>query len=175
MPRILTRHQDQTVHMRLRQLSAALLPLAFTACLSGSDYNSSITAPSVPIEQTTFASALNVDLSQSTKTASGMYIRDLTVGTDPVATSTSTVSTYYEGFLATGYRFGYNLSPSDPYVVKIGAKEVIPGWEEGLVGMKVGGKRQLVIPPELAYGPYGSGPIPSNAVIVFNVEVVAVE
>ena len=161
--------------MRLRQLSAAFLPLAFTACLSGSDYNSSITAPNVSIEQTTFAPALNVDLSQSTKTTSGMYIRDLTVGTGPEATSTSTVSTYYEGFLATGFRFGYKLSPSDPYVVKIGANEVIPGWEEGLVGMKVGGKRQLIIPPELAYGPYGSGPIPSNAVIVFNVEVVGVE
>jgi FKBP-type peptidyl-prolyl cis-trans isomerase FkpA len=161
--------------MRLRQLSAALLPLAFTACLSGTDYNTNITAPSVPIEQTTFASTLNVDLSQSTKTTSGMYIRDLTVGTGDVATGTSTVSTYYEGFLATGYRFDYKLSPSDPYVVKIGANQVIEGWEEGLVGMKVGGKRQLVIPPELAYGPYGSGPIPSNAVIVFNVQLVAVQ
>jgi peptidylprolyl isomerase len=161
--------------MRLRQLSAALLSLAFTACLSGSDYNSSITAPNIPIEQTTFASTLNVDLSQSTKTTSGMYVRDLTVGTGAVATSTSSVNVYYEGFLATGFRFDYKLSPSDPYAVKLGTKSVIDGWEEGLVGMKVGGKRQLIIPPELCYGPYGYGAIPSNAVLVFNIELVSVQ
>jgi peptidylprolyl isomerase len=160
--------------MRLRRLSAALLPLAFTACLSGSDYNSSITAPNIPLEQTTFASTLNVDLSKSTKTASGMYLRDLTVGSGAAATSTSSVTVYYEGFLSNGYRFDARLSPSDPYAVKIGAKQVIPGWEEGLVGLQVGGKRQLIIPPELAYGPYGSGPIPSNAVIVFSIELKSV-
>jgi FKBP-type peptidyl-prolyl cis-trans isomerase len=162
--------------MRLRQLSVALLPLAFTACLSGTDYNSSITAPNIPIEQTTFAPALNVDLSQSNKTASGMYIRELTEGAGTAATSSSTVSVYYEGFLATGFKFGATLSPSAPFgPLKLGTQSVIPGWEEGLVGMKVGGKRQLVIPPELAYGPYGSGPIPSNAVLVFNIELVTVQ
>ena len=161
--------------MRLRQLSVALLPLAFTACLSGSDYNSSITAPNIPIEQTTFASTLNVDLTKSTKTSSGMYIRDLTVGGGAAVTSTSSVTVYYEGFLANGYRFDARLSPSDPYPVKLGTKSVIDGWEQGLVGMKAGGKRQLVIPPELGYGPYGYGDIPSNAVLVFNVEIVAVQ
>lgn len=161
--------------MRLRQLFAALLPLAFTACLSGSDYNTSITAPNVPIEQTTFASTLNVDLSQSTKTTSGMYIRDLVVGTGAAATSTSSVTVYYEGFLATGYRFDARLSPQDPYPVKLGTKSVIDGWEEGLVGMQAGGKRQLIIPPELGYGPYGFGAIPSNAVLVFNVEMKSVQ
>jgi FKBP-type peptidyl-prolyl cis-trans isomerase len=161
--------------MRLRQFAVALLPLAFTACLSGSDYNSSITAPNVPIEQTTFASTLNVDLTKSTKTTSGMYIRDLTEGTGAVATSTSNVNVYYEGFLASGFRFDYKLSPSDPFNVKLGTKAVIDGWEEGLVGMKVGGKRQLVIPPELAYGPYGYRAVPSNAVLVFTIELVSVQ
>lgn len=160
--------------MRLRRLCVAFLPLAFTACLSGSDYNSSITNPLIPIEQTTFAASLNVDLSKSTKTTSGMYIRELAVGTGAVATSTSTVSTYYEGFLANGTRFDAKLSPSDPYSLTIGAHTVIPGWEEGLVGMKVGGKRQLVIPPNLAYGTYGFKDIPSNAVVVFNIELVSV-
>ena len=161
--------------MRLRQFAVALLPLAFTACLSGSDYNSSITAPNIPIEQTTFASTLNVDLSKSTKTTTGMYIRDLVVGTGALATSTSSLNVYYEGFLASGYRFDYKLSPSDPYNVKLGTRSVIDGWEQGLVGMKVGGKRQLIIPPELGYGPYGFGSIPSNAVLVFNIELVSAQ
>ena len=162
--------------MRFRQLAAVLVPLAFTACLSGSDYNSTITAPNIPIEQTTFASALNVDLTKSTKTTTGMYIRDLTVGTGAVVTSTSTLTVYYEGFLASGYRFDYTLSPSTPYgPFKLGTKSVIDGWDQGLVGMKVGGKRQLLIPPELGYGPYGFKVIPSNAVLVFNVEIVSVQ
>ena len=161
--------------MRLRQLFVALVPFAFTACLSGSDYNSSITAPNIPIEQTTFASTLNVDLSKSNKTSTGMYIRDLTVGTGAVATSTSAVNVYYEGFLANGYRFDYKLSPQDPFNVKLGTRSVIDGWEQGLVGMKAGGKRQLIIPPELGYGPYGYGTVPSNAVLVFNIELVTVQ
>jgi FKBP-type peptidyl-prolyl cis-trans isomerase len=162
--------------MRLRRLAVALLPIAFTACLSGTDYNSSITAPNIPIEQTTFAPALNVDLTQSTKLTSGMYIRDLTVGTGTVVTSTSTITAYYEGFLASGFRFDFKLSPSEPFGPKtLGTNSVIAGWDQGLVGMKVGGKRQLVIPPELGYGPYGADKVPSNAVLVFNVEIVAVQ
>ena len=159
--------------MRLRQLSVALLPLAFTACLSGSDYNSSITAPNIPIEQTTFAASLNVDLSKSTKLPSGMYIRDLTVGTGAAVTGTSTVSTYYEGFLANAFRFDFRLSPQETFNAKLGTNSVIPGWDQGLVGMKAGGKRQLIIPPELGYGPYGAGNVPPNAVLVFNVEIVS--
>jgi FKBP-type peptidyl-prolyl cis-trans isomerase len=162
--------------MRLRRLSAALLPLAFTACLSGSDYNSSITNPLVPIEQTTFAATLNVDLSQSTKLPSGMYIRELQVGTGDAVTSSSTVTTYYEGFLSNGNRFDYTLSPSTPYgPFKLGTNSVIEGWDLGLVGMKVGGKRQLIIPPDLGYGPYGFREVPSNAVLVFNVEIVSAQ
>jgi FKBP-type peptidyl-prolyl cis-trans isomerase len=162
--------------MRLRKLAVALLPLAFTACLSGSDYNSSITNPLVPIEQTTFASTLNVDLSQSTKLPSGMYIRDLVVGTGAAVTSTSTITAYYEGFLATGFRFDYALSPSTPYgPVKLGTNSVIAGWDLGLVGMKVGGKRQLIIPPELGYGTYGVGKVPGNAVLVFTVEILTAQ
>ena len=72
--------------MRLRRLSVALLPLAFAACLEGTDYSTNV-APIVPIEQTTFAATLNVDLSKSTKSATGLYTRDLTVGTGAVATS----------------------------------------------------------------------------------------
>jgi len=161
--------------MRLRPLAVALLlPFAFTACLEGTDYSTNV-APNIPIEQTTFASTLNVNLAASTKTASGLYIRDITVGTGDVATSTSTVSVYYAGYLSNGQLFDSRSSPSAPFgPLKLGVNAVIKGWDEGLVGMKVGGKRQLIIPPTLAYGPAGYGAIPSNAVLVFTVELVAV-
>jgi FKBP-type peptidyl-prolyl cis-trans isomerase FkpA len=161
--------------MRLRRLSVALLPLAFAACLEGTDYSTNVT-PNIPIEQTTFAASLNVDLSKSTKSATGMYTRDLTVGTGATATATSLVTVYYAGYLANGQLFDSRSSPSTPFSVQLGPNaNIIEGWKEGLVGMKVGGVRQLVIPPELAYGAAGLGPIPSNAVLVFTVELVSVQ
>ena len=160
--------------MRLRRLSVALLPLAFSACLSGTDYSTNVT-PAVPIEQTTFAASLNVDLTQSTKTASGLYIRDLTVGTGAAATSVYPTSVYYAGYLATGQRFDFRASPSQPFAITAASGRVIAGWEEGIVGMKVGGTRQLIIPPSLAYGAAGDPPvIPANAVLVFTVELVSI-
>jgi FKBP-type peptidyl-prolyl cis-trans isomerase len=157
--------------MSLRRFAAVLLPLAFTACLEGTDYTTNVT-PAVPIEQTTFAPALNVVLSQSTKTSSGLYYRDLTVGTGTVVPTGGLVSVYYEGFLANGTRFDYRISPSSTYDVRLGSPGLIQGWSEGIVGMKVNGTRQLIIPPDLAYGAFGTanGAIPPNAVLVFTIE-----
>lgn len=157
--------------MNLRRYAAVLLPLAFTACLEGTDYTTN-TTPSIPIEQTTFASALNVNLSQSTKTSSGLYYRELTVGDGAVVPTGGLVSVYYQGYLANGTRFDYRLSPSATFDVRLGSAGLIQGWSEGIVGMKVNGTRQLIIPPELAYGVYGSssGVIPPNAVLVFTIE-----
>ena len=162
--------------MNLRRYAAVLIPLAFTACLEGTDYSTN-PYPNVPIEQTTFASALNVDLAASTKSSTGLYSRDLTLGTGNTATASSRVSTYYSGYLANGAKFGDLLSPSTPFSFTIGASpaEVIKGWDEGVVGMKVGGTRQLIIPPELGYGATGSGPVPPNAVLVFTVQLVGVQ
>ena len=149
--------------MRLRRLSVALLPLALAACLEGTDYSTNVVPP---IEQTTFASTLNVDLSKSTKSVTGLYTRDLTVGTGAVATTTSNVTVYYAGYFPNGQLFDSRSSPSNPFGVQLGPNtNVIKGWNEGVVGMKVGGIRQLVIPPELAYG---------DAVLVFTVELVSV-
>src|SRR5215217_165362 len=122
------------IPMRLRRISIALLPLAFAACLGGSDTVTNV-APIVPIEQTTFAPTLNVDLSKSAKSASGLYTRDLTVGTGTSATSTSRVTVYYLGYLADGFRFAALSSPSDPAAFTLGINEVIKGWDEGIVGM----------------------------------------
>jgi FKBP-type peptidyl-prolyl cis-trans isomerase FkpA len=160
--------------MRFRRFTALLLPLAFTACLEGSDVTTNVPA-NIPIEQTTFASSLNVDLATSTKTSSGLYYKDLTVGTGATATASSLVSVYYAGYLSSGQPFDSRTSPSQPFSFTNGANSVIEGWEEGIVGMKVGGTRQLIIPPSLAYGPQGRGAIPPNAVLVFTVQLVSVQ
>ncbi|HEU4723310.1 MAG TPA: FKBP-type peptidyl-prolyl cis-trans isomerase, partial [Gemmatimonadaceae bacterium] len=97
-------------------------------------------------------------------------------GTGATATSTSRVSVYYAGYFPDGTLFDSRSSPSSPFgPFQLGANAVIKGWEEGLVGMKAGGTRQLIIPPSLAYGASGYGAIPPNAVLVFNVQLVAVQ
>ena len=158
--------------MRYRRLLTALLPLAFTACLSGAE---TITYPNIPIESTTFAAALNVDLAASTKTSTGLYYRELTVGNGATATASSRVSVYYGAFFANGQQFDGLVSPSAPYSFTLGTQTVIKGWEEGLVGMKVGGVRQLIVPPALAYGSSGFQAVPPNAVLVFTVTLAGVQ
>lgn len=148
--------------MRLRSLLVALLPGAFAACLS--DATTTTNFPLVPIESTTFATSLNVSLAASTKTASGLYYRDLRVGTGVTIVAGQKLSVKYSGALANGSVFD-----SGTYGFTIPG-QVIQGWNEGLLGMKVGGSRQLIIPPSLGYGATGSGSIPPNAVLVFTVE-----
>ena len=161
--------------MRLRRLAAVLIPIAFTACLEGTTPTNPF--PNIPIEQTTFAAGLDVNLAQSTKTATGLYFRDLTVGTGTTATGTSTISVYYAAYFANGQKFDEIASPSTPLVRTLGATppQLIEGWEEGIVGMKVGGTRQLIVPPELAYGSNGYLQVPPNAVLVFTVNLVNVQ
>lgn len=127
--------------------------------------------PEVPIEQTTFAASLGVDLSASTKLPSGMYIRDISQGMDPAATNGTTVLMKYTGWLANGTQFDSNQTSG--FRFSLGAGEVIRGWDLGVPGMKTGGTRQLIIPPALGYGVSGTGPIPGNAVLIFNVTMVS--
>ena len=127
----------------------------------------------VPIEQTTFASSLGVDLAASTKLPSGMYYRDILVGTGAVLVNGQTVTARYTGWLSNGAQFDSNTTTGYPFV--LGTGRVIAGWDIGMQGMRVGGRRQLIIPASLGYGPNGNGPIPGNAVIVFNVEVISAQ
>lgn len=133
-----------------------LLLLSLTAC-----------APDPKIEEATFATPLGVDLAASTKTSTGLYWRDITVGTGAEAKSGSLVTMRYTGWLANGTQFDSNQSSG--FQFSLGAGEVIAGWDQGVPGIKVGGSRQLVIPPSLGYGASGNGPIPPNAILVFNV------
>jgi FKBP-type peptidyl-prolyl cis-trans isomerase len=145
--------------MRFRHLVLALFPLAFAAC-GGSEEISGL-----PIESTTFAPSLGVNLAASQKTASGLYYRDIRVGTGATLAAGQNVNVRYVGSFVNGTTFDQGTIP-----FQLGVGRVIKGWDEGLVGMKVGGSRQLIIPPSLAYGASGSGPIPPNTVLVFTVE-----
>lgn len=149
---------------RLFLLLACALPLAFAACDSGP------TEPSV--ESTEFAPSLGIDLDAMTRLSGGLYYRDLTVGTGAAAQPGKTVTVHYKGWLSNGTMFQQS---QQPFGFPLGTGYVIPGWDQGVPGMKAGGKRQLVIPPSLAYGSRGSGPIPGNAVIVFEVDLISVQ
>lgn len=113
--------------------------------------------------------------SQLTTTPSGLKYADLVVGSGAEATSGSTASVHYTGWLENGTKFDSSLDRGQPFDVKIGAGEVIKGWDEGLQGMKVGGKRQLIIPPALGYGSADQGTIPPNSTLIFEVELVDVK
>ncbi len=101
-------------------------------------------------------------------------IEDLVKGTGPEAVRGKTVQVHYTGWLTDGAKFDASVG-SDPFEFSLGAGEVIEGWDRGVAGMKVGGKRKLTLPPELAYGAAGAPPaIPPNATLVFEVELLAV-
>jgi FKBP-type peptidyl-prolyl cis-trans isomerase len=144
--------------MSARYWTVCALTLALGAC-GGS---SSPTAPSV-----------SVPFSQT----------DLRVGTGAEAATGRLTTVNYTGWLydaaATGNKgtqFDSSISPGrTPFLFTLGAGQVIRGWDQGVVGMRVGGQRRLVIPPSLAYGSSGNGPIPGNATLIFEIELLAVQ
>ena len=104
-------------------------------------------------------------------TASGLGYTDLVVGTGPRPSPGKPVKVHYTGWLENGTKFDSSVDRGEPFVFVIGAGEVIPGWDEGVMTMKVGGKRKLVIPPQLGYGSRGAGGvIPPDATLIFEVE-----
>jgi len=110
------------------------------------------------------------------KTDSGLQYWDINVGTGDIAKDGSHVKVHYTGWLTTGKKFDSSVDAHQPFEFTIGKGEVIKGWDEGVTGMKVGGKRQLRIPPELAYGERGyPGVIPANATLIFDIQLLAVK
>ena len=111
-----------------------------------------------------------------TKTASGLEYWDIKVGTGAVAQSGNHVKVDYTGWLTTGKKFDSSVGTGHPFDFMLGASQVIKGWDEGVAGMKVGGKRQLRIPPDLAYGKAGySTVIPPDSTLIFDVRLVDVK
>lgn len=153
----------------------ALLALSAAGCLKGTEVDPG--TPSDPATET-FAASLGVNISQMTKVSNNLYIQDVVNGAGAQAVSGKTLSVTYTGWLKDGTKFD-----SNSYTFPLGVQAVIPGWDQGLVGMHAGGKRLLVIGSELAYGSAGrspppgvSGPaIPPNATLVFVVQLVAVQ
>jgi FKBP-type peptidyl-prolyl cis-trans isomerase len=112
--------------------------------------------------------------------AAGLKSTDVKVGTGPVAKAGQTVTVNYTGWLyengTKGAKFDSSLDHGQPFSFPLGGGKVIPGWDQGVAGMKVGGERTLIIPPELGYGPMGTpgGPIPPNATLMFDVQLLKV-
>ena len=150
--------------MRLAQntrVLAILLTTVLAAACGGDDGSSSPTAPSTP----------SAPFSQT----------DVRVGSGAEATTGRTLTVNYSGWLydpsqaeSKGQRFDTSIGRA-PFSFPLGAGRVIRGWDQGLVGMRVGGQRRLVIPPDLGYGSQGNGPIPPNATLVFDVELLDVQ
>jgi FKBP-type peptidyl-prolyl cis-trans isomerase FkpA len=110
------------------------------------------------------------------RTDSGLQYWDLRVGNGLQANEGSRVRVHYTGWLTNGKKFDSSVDAGTPFVFTIGNGEVIQGWEEGIAGMKVNGKRQLRIPPALAYGADGSPPdIPPNATLIFELQLLGVQ
>jgi FKBP-type peptidyl-prolyl cis-trans isomerase len=108
-------------------------------------------------------------------TPSGLQFNDTVIGTGAVAKAGAEVTVHYTGWLwkdgAKGAKFDSSKDRNDPFAFSLGARQVIAGWDEGVQGMKVGGKRTLLIPPQLGYGARGAGGvIPPNATLLFEVE-----
>jgi FKBP-type peptidyl-prolyl cis-trans isomerase len=111
-----------------------------------------------------------------TRTASGLEYWDIRVGKGTTAITGQRVKVHYTGWLTTGKKFDSSVDAGRPFSFTLGGGEVIKGWDEGVAGMKVGGKRQLHIPPQLAYGARGyPGAIPPNATLIFDIELLGVQ
>jgi FKBP-type peptidyl-prolyl cis-trans isomerase FkpA len=114
---------------------------------------------------------MNLSACSERKQKMTLKIEDLEVGTGAEAQAGQMVTVHYTGWLTDGQKFDSSKDRNDPFVFPLGQGMVIKGWDQGVVGMKVGGKRKLTIPPELGYGARGAGGvIPPNATLVFEVE-----
>ena len=110
------------------------------------------------------------------RTSSGLKYLDLRDGRGPVARKGAVLEVHYTGWLTNGKKFDSSLDRNEPFSFQLGAGKVIKGWDEGVAGMKVGGKRKLMIPPELGYGARGAGNvIPPNSELVFEVELLRIK
>jgi FKBP-type peptidyl-prolyl cis-trans isomerase FkpA len=150
--------------------SIALIALTGVAGCGGADVAVVPPPPaSVPATET-YAASLGVNIASMTKINDNLYIKDLTVGDGVVVVNNHSTSVLYTGWLTNGTQFDSNTIA---FVLGTGA--VIPGWDQGMLGMRVGGKRLLVVGSTLAYGPVSNKSIPASSTLVFVVQVTSVQ
>lgn len=152
---------------KLLLTSLLMLPLAATAQAQGQA--TAKVAVQAPIQAPAAAAAYQVT------TKSGLQYTDVVVGTGPAADIGSKVTVHYTGTLEDGTKFDSSRDRGKPFNFTLGLGDVIEGWEEGVLGMKAGGRRLLHIPPKLGYGARKTGPIPANSPLVFDIELLEVK
>ena len=152
-------------------LAAAVLAIGCSSATDEASQETSPAATAASSQPTTSAAPTG-----STEEVTGLKIEDLVVGTGAAAKAGDQVSVHYTGWLTDGTKFDSSLDRGEPFAFTLGQGQVIEGWDKGVEGMKVGGKRKLTIPSDMAYGAQGAGDvIPPNAVLVFEVELLAVK
>jgi FKBP-type peptidyl-prolyl cis-trans isomerase FkpA len=148
-------------------IAAALVVAGLTGC--SAEPNEPAAAPEQEAPQPSAASP------GKTAAVTELKTEDTKVGEGVAAKSGDLVSVHYTGWLTDGTKFDSSKDSGTPFQFTLGGGEVIPGWDQGVAGMKVGGVRKLTIPPDLGYGPAGSPPvIPGNATLVFEVELLKI-
>jgi FKBP-type peptidyl-prolyl cis-trans isomerase len=146
--------------MKSLSLSSIVALLVLTSTLGGEDI---------------MAASEKDQNAQEVTTSSGLKYVDQVVGTGEVAVAGKTANVHYTGWLENGKKFDSSVDRGQPFSFPLGAGRVIKGWDEGVQGMKVGGKRKLTIPSDLGYGSRGAGGvIPPNATLIFDVELLGV-
>jgi FKBP-type peptidyl-prolyl cis-trans isomerase len=158
------------LRVRIALAALAVVSAAIVAC--GSDSPTEV--PPVPeSEPTTYASSLNITLSTFTKTSYGLYYKDLTVGSGATVAKGDSLFVHYFGYFPTGVVFDFNPPTAAPFAFKVGEGRVIAAWDSAAVGMKVGGQREIIVPPSLGYGSTAHGSIPANSILVFVITAVS--
>jgi FKBP-type peptidyl-prolyl cis-trans isomerase len=152
-------------------LAAASIALA--AAFSHAQDTTTTTGTAVTMDRQTTGTG---DAAGGKKTLpNGTIVEEIQAGAGAEAVKGKTVRVHYTGTLTDGKKFDSSRDRSEPFAFRLGAGDVIKGWDEGVVGMKVGGKRKLTIPPEAGYGSRDLGIIPPNSTLLFDIELLAVE
>jgi FKBP-type peptidyl-prolyl cis-trans isomerase FkpA len=159
------------------KVTALALMIAAAAALSACSASTNSASQTAPEAATTTAAqpATEATAPATAAASTELQIKDLKVGTGTKAKSGDAVTVDYTGWLMDGTKFDSSIDRNEPFAFNLGAGEVIGGWDKGVAGMKVGGKRELIIPPSLGYGEAGAGAtIPPNATLKFEVTLLAV-
>ena len=169
--------------MKLRSLGLAVaVALLAAGCNETTEKNTSTAQTEVGATSTGAAPSAATPAPEAAggkvhKLASGLQYEDMVVGSGKMAEPGMNVSVHYTGWLndEAKTKFDSSLDRGQPFTFQLGGGQVIPGWDQGVAGMKVGGRRQLTIPPDLGYGARGAGGvIPPNATLTFEIELIAI-